>query len=86
MLRRIERRLQVRALPNLTEYAELLEKDAAGNKVLLKGMLNGVTNLLRNREAFDSLAQTVLSHLLYAKDANEQIRGWVAACSTGAEA
>lgn len=55
VLRRIERRLQVRGVHSLPEYRDLLEADPAEHRALLDDMLIGVTNFFRDREAFDAL-------------------------------
>lgn len=86
VLRRLERRLQVRAVPDIPSYASLLKTDTAETSALLKDMLIGVTNFFRDREAFEALERDVLPALFADKPANEQIRAWSAACATGEEA
>ena len=86
MLRRIERRLQVRGAPTLPAYLAVLESDASEHGALLRDMLIGVTNFFRDRNAFEALEDKVLSELVRAKHPEEQIRVWVPACSTGEEA
>jgi two-component system, chemotaxis family, CheB/CheR fusion protein len=86
VLRRIERRMQVRTVSNLPAYRAVLEHDGQESVALLKDMLIGVTNFFRDREAFDALERDVLPHLFHEKKADDQVRAWVAACSTGEEA
>ena len=86
MLRRIERRLQVRVLPTLSDYCKLLEADADEPNLLLKDMLIGVTNFFRDREAFDTLERDIVVDLCKSRRADETLRIWVAGCSTGEEA
>ncbi|GAC1426565.1 MAG: hypothetical protein NVSMB6_26840 [Burkholderiaceae bacterium] len=86
VLRRIERRLQVRGVPTLPAYRSLLESDAAEPHALLQDMLIGVTNFFRDREAFDTLEREVVQELCTLKKDGGSIRAWVAACSTGEEA
>jgi len=86
VLRRIERRLQVRAVHSLPAYRSLLEADPAEVKALLDDMLIGVTNFFRDREAFESLERTVIPELFKGKGPGDEVRAWVAACSTGEEA
>jgi two-component system CheB/CheR fusion protein len=86
VLRRIERRLQVRAVPSLRAYADLLDTDLEEVKALLDDMLIGVTNFFRDREAFESLERDVIPDLFKAKGPADEVRAWVAACSTGEEA
>jgi two-component system CheB/CheR fusion protein len=86
VLRRIERRLQVRAVPSLPAYCSLLETDPSEVKALLDDMLIGVTNFFRDREAFESLERDVIPELFQGKGPADEVRAWVAACSTGEEA
>jgi two-component system CheB/CheR fusion protein len=86
VLRRIERRLQVRALSSLPEYRDLLEHDPAEHHALLNDMLIGVTNFFRDREAFDTIERDIVPELFRDKQAGEEVRAWSAACATGEEA
>ena len=87
VLRRIERRLQVRAVPTLPAYRALLESDPAEPRALLQDMLIGVTSFFRDREAFDTLERDIVQDLCKVKsEAGETIRVWITACSTGEEA
>ena len=86
VLRRIERRLQVRQVHTLPEYRDLLETDAAEHKALLGDMLIGVTNFFRDREAFESLERDVIPELFKDKGPTNEVRAWAAACATGEEA
>jgi two-component system CheB/CheR fusion protein len=86
VLRRIERRMQVRQVHTLPEYLDVLEADANEYKALLDDMLIGVTNFFRDREAFESLERDVIPELFKDKLPTDEIRAWVAACATGEEA
>lgn len=86
VLRRIERRLQVRGVTSLPEYCVLLEKEQGEFKALLQDMLIGVTNFFRDRESFEALERDVVPLLFKDKLPAEQVRVWVAACSSGQEA
>ncbi|CAD6530383.1 CheR family methyltransferase [Paraburkholderia metrosideri] len=86
VLRRIERRLQVNALPDLPSYLLFLERHPDEHTALLRDMLIGVTNFFRDREAFEALEREVIPAILEGKDDEEQVRAWVAGCSTGEEA
>ena len=86
VLRRIERRLQVRGVQSLPQYRDLLETDPAENKMLLDDMLIGVTNFFRDREAFESLERDIVPELFKDKGAGDEVRVWVAACASGEEA
>jgi two-component system CheB/CheR fusion protein len=90
VLRRIERRMQVTAQPDLRAYYLYLQDRPEETRALLGDMLIGVTNFFRDREAFDALERDVLPHLVGAADPlnldKDEIRVWSAGCSTGEEA
>jgi two-component system CheB/CheR fusion protein len=86
VLRRIERRLQVNTLPDLPSYLLFLERHPDENRALLRDMLIGVTNFFRDREAFEALEREAVPRVFEGKGDEEQVRAWVAGCSTGEEA
>jgi two-component system CheB/CheR fusion protein len=86
VLRRIERRMQVRSMHTLPEYCALLESDAREYTALLDDMLIGVTNFFRDREAFEAVEREIIPELFKDKLPTDEVRVWVAACSTGEEA
>jgi PAS domain S-box-containing protein len=86
VLRRIERRITVRNLPNLGAYAAFLRDHPDEVQSLLKDLLISVTNFFRDREAFQALEQDILPRIFASKQAGEQVRVWVVGCATGEEA
>jgi two-component system CheB/CheR fusion protein len=90
VLRRIERRLQVTAQPDLGAYYDYMQAHPEETKALLGDMLIGVTNFFRDREAFEALERNVIPDLVKALQDflphREEIRVWSAGCSTGEEA
>jgi two-component system CheB/CheR fusion protein len=90
VLRRIERRLQVTAQPDLGAYYDYLQAHPDETKALLGDMLIGVTNFFRDREAFEALERNVIPDLVKALQDSlphrDEIRVWSAGCSTGEEA
>lgn len=90
VLRRIERRMQVTAQPDLGAYYRYLQSNPEETKALLGDMLIGVTNFFRDREAFEALERDVIpqvvSAAVSAQPEKEEIRIWSAGCSTGEEA
>jgi two-component system CheB/CheR fusion protein len=86
LLRRLERRMQVRGQPDLGSYHALQQMDAGESQALLKDLLIGVTQFFRDPEAFAALDGTVLPQLFQGREPGETVRVWVAACSTGEEA
>ncbi|MCD6062197.1 MAG: signal transduction histidine kinase [Flavipsychrobacter sp.] len=86
LLRRIERRINVRKQPDLTAYATLLQTNPAETTALLKDLLISVTNFFRDKKAFEFLSDDVLPRIIRSKPAGGQVRIWVAGCATGEEA
>jgi two-component system CheB/CheR fusion protein len=86
VLRRIERRMQVRAVRALPDYQKVLEADPAEPKLLLDDLLIGVTNFFRDREAFETLEREVIPAIFRERSPTEEVRAWVAGCATGEEA
>ena len=86
VMRRIERRMQVRHTPDLTNYVRLLDNDRGELAVLRREMLIPVTSFFRDPETFDILAETVVKTIVAERGENQPIRAWVAGASTGEEA
>ena len=86
LLRRIERRINIRNLPDLPAYAAFVVQNPDEITSLLKDLLISVTNFFRDKKAFDVLEQDVISAIVQRKKAEEQIRIWVPGCATGEEA
>jgi two-component system CheB/CheR fusion protein len=86
LLRRIERRINVRELPDVPAYAALLRENPDEVQGLLKDLLISVTNFFRDKQAFTVLEQEILPRLFQGKRAEAQVRIWVAGCATGEEA
>lgn len=86
IMRRIERRMQVRHTPELYQYLDLLENDRAEVITLRREMLISVTSFFRDPETFNELAEKVISPLVAKKLAGDTIRVWVAGVATGEEA
>ena len=83
--RRIERRISVCQVNDLEEYADFLTENPDELILLYKELLIGVTNFYRDAEVFDVLMHKVLPNYLQEKE-REELRVWVAGCSTGEEA
>src|SRR5690606_28199751 len=89
VLRRIERRMQVTGVPDMTAYAAMLRETADETPKLLSDMLIGVTQFFRDRDAFQALEHLVVPALFNRGSRGERapsVRAWVAGCSTGEEA
>ncbi|UCJ06269.1 hypothetical protein KTO58_21735 [Chitinophaga pendula] len=86
LLRRIERRINIRNLNSLQAYAIYLQHNPDEVTALLKDLLISVTNFFRDKKAFEVLEQDIIPTILNNKKAEDQVRIWIAGCATGEEA
>jgi two-component system CheB/CheR fusion protein len=84
--RRILRRLALRNIDSLSEYAGRLEYDADELSALQRDLLISVTSFFRDPGSFESLKNLVYPRLLQDRPARAPIRVWVPGCATGEEA
>ncbi|MEE4297726.1 MAG: chemotaxis protein CheB [Wenzhouxiangella sp.] len=86
VIRRIERRMQVRQAYSLDDYLELLDSDRGEAVTLRRELLIPVTSFFRDPQGFERLDEVAVRKIVSNAAAGDQIRVWVAACSTGEEA
>lgn len=86
LMRRIERRMQVRHAPSLDTYLTLLEQDRREVSTLRTDILIPVTSFFRDADAFETLNRAVVTDLVERTPPGGSIRVWVAGTSTGEEA
>ena len=84
--RRIERRMGLHQIDEVTHYVRFLRENPREIEMLFKELLIGVTSFFRDPPAWDSLKTEVLPALLSARAAGGALRAWVPGCSTGEEA
>ena len=84
--RRIERRMTVKNIKSVDEYAHYLDQNHAEVEALFHDLLIGVTSFFRNPTAFEALQQKVIPDIFTGKHPDSVIRIWVPGCSTGEEA
>jgi two-component system CheB/CheR fusion protein len=84
--RRIERRMALHKIEELSEYVRYLQANPAELAVLYKEMLISVTSFFRDRTPFDFLKSDVFPRMMEQKRIGDSIRVWTAGCSTGEEA
>lgn len=84
--RRIERRMAVNQLQELTDYIQYLQQHPLEVETLFRDLLIGVTHFFRDPEAFAVLSTEVIPKLLATHGVDLPIRIWVPGCSTGEEA
>ncbi|HEU4551980.1 MAG TPA: chemotaxis protein CheB [Chitinophaga sp.] len=85
ILRRFSKRMTQLGITDPVQYAHYLEQHPDECKELAHDFLIGVTRFFRDTEAFQVLQQKVVPELV-ANAGGEQLKVWVAACSTGEEA
>jgi two-component system CheB/CheR fusion protein len=85
--RRIERRRAMAAVEtrDMAGYIEVLANDPAELELLAKDILINVTQFFRDPKVFDLLASTVVPELVRNHAPGQDIRIWIAGCSTGEE-
>jgi two-component system CheB/CheR fusion protein len=86
LLRRIERRINLRNHPDLASYAAFLQDHPQETQALLKDLLISVTNFFRDPKAFFAIETEVIPAIMKGKDSDAKIRIWAAGCATGEEA
>ncbi|NBD24481.1 PAS domain S-box protein [Paenibacillus sp. T1] len=86
VLRRIERRMAMNNVADISDYLAFLGQQPEELHALRKDLLIGVTNFFRDAEAFKVLDEKVLPRIFANNGKNREIRVWVAGCSTGEEA
>ena len=84
--RRVERRINVHQIDNVSNYVRYLRKNPHEVESLFKELLIGVTNFFRDPEAFESLKKKAFPPLFKDKPNDYSVRVWVAGCSSGEEA
>ncbi len=83
LFRRIQRRMSLVGMDNLSDYAQTLQQDEKELKALCVDLLIGVTRFFRDPDAWEQLTEQVLRPLIRE---DRETRMWVAGCSTGQEA
>ena len=84
--RRLLRRARLADLPNLGDYARLLERDPQELSALHHDLLIGVTTFFRDGPGFGALVEHVQALAESPIEPERELRAWVAGCATGEEA
>ena len=84
--RRIFKRMQAIGVDGYQRYTEVLEANPGEFAELFNTILINVTGLLRDRDAWDALAERVIPAIIESKPADQPIRVWSAGCASGEEA
>ncbi|MHC2256099.1 two-component system CheB/CheR fusion protein [Bradyrhizobium embrapense] len=86
VLRRVQRRMQVVQIDNISSYVDFLRNDKDEAQHLFNDLLIGVTEFFRDKKEFDILETQVIPKIFEGKGAGQQVRIWVLGCATGEEA
>ncbi|NJD78841.1 MAG: PAS domain-containing protein [Candidatus Methanoperedens sp.] len=86
LIRRIERRMGLHQIENISDYVRYLQENQPEIQILQKEFLIGVTSFFRDPAAFEVLKEKVVPEILKNKSPDQPVRVWVPACSTGEEA
>ena len=84
--RRIHRRCLIVRCLDIKEYIKLLENSESERNILSNELLINVTRFFRDPTAWTYLESAVISPLVENAKSGEELRFWIAACSTGEEA
>jgi two-component system CheB/CheR fusion protein len=84
--RRISKRMAVKHINSLEQYAKFLEQHPSERNKLFEEVLIGVTEFFRDQETFMKLKDIVIPEIIKRKENQDSIRIWVVGCSTGEEA
>jgi two-component system, chemotaxis family, CheB/CheR fusion protein len=86
LTRRIRKRMQAVDIDDYQRYTEVLEANPGEFAELFNTILINVTGLARDRDAWDTLAETIIPAIIDARSPEEPARIWSAGCASGEEA
>ncbi|MCA2011593.1 PAS domain-containing protein [Cereibacter sphaeroides] len=84
--RRIHRRMQVLGIAEATDYVTRVRDDPVEARALFRDLLINVTRFFRDTEAFQTLREKCIDPLVRDATDSDELRVWVAGCSSGEEA
>jgi len=86
LFRRLSKRMSEIGISAIDDYKSYLLDNSNEIKTLGKEFLINVTKFFRDKEAFESLKQEAIPRILETKKAEDAVKVWVVACSSGEEA
>ena len=86
ILRRLQRRMTLGRIDDVSEYARHIADDPDEADALYRDLLVGVTRFFRDREAWELLGEHIEALVEASTPAGDDLRVWVAGCATGPEA
>lgn len=84
--RRLNHRMLQSSVNSIKEYANDILSKKTEISLLYKDLLINVTSFFREPDTFKYIKSTILPKILKSKAADETLRIWIPACSTGEEA
>ena len=84
--RRIERRITISRVADLSEYIHRLNTDESELNLLYSDLLIGVTEFFRDGPAFERMEKEVVPEIIANVSLDKTIRVWAPGCATGEEA
>lgn len=84
--RRIARRMLLCKVPNLSAYVSFLSAHPDELRALQEDVLINVTRFFRDEEVFAAFKSDLLPRMFAGRPPDQQVRVWIAGCSTGEEA
>ncbi|WP_114751918.1 CheR family methyltransferase [Pleomorphovibrio marinus] len=84
--RRIDRRIAILGCKSNEAYLKTITASEEEARALCEDLFIGVTSFFRDDGAFGRLEEDVIPKICHKEGANERIRVWIPACSTGEEA
>src|SRR5262245_34639151 len=85
IMRRIQRRMQLRYVEELDRYVEFLRQSPEEVRALSDDLLITVTSFFRDPEVFEQIIKEVVPHLFQEKGPDDELRIWCVGCATGEE-
>lgn len=86
LIRRILRRMGLKNVDSMKEYAGLIQESPAEALQLFKDLLIGVTEFFRDEEVWKKLKQDTFRKIIKSLPDKSPVRVWVPGCSSGEEA
>ncbi len=86
LIRRILRRMGLKNVDSMKEYAGLIQESPAEAIQLFKDLLIGVTEFFRDEEVWKKLKEDTFRKIIKSLPDKSPVRVWVPGCSSGEEA
>ncbi len=86
IIRRVHRRMGLAHTIRLRDYVTFLRGNSPEVGALIRDLMINVTSFFRDPDAWEVLRQQVIAPLVQRAPEQGELRTWVPACSTGAEA